>query len=198
MTPLTKAESDFLLDTRIPDRLFELLLCSALIELLQRKQKLSCEIHANEQVCNVVPSRVLLHASLDAGIMTCRALLNFLGIWHGSSGLRSAAPPATDISIEHFSRPLLTVDQATGGSAPIGEALLLVLEAGNKGVGHLTVKPARIILKDLEKVRIACNRTKELIDEYLYDRLPKPSRKPKFIKGGYGHLSVTDRPGEKN
>src|SRR5262249_17506425 len=162
-------ERDSLLDERIPDRMLELHLCTILIGLLKNGQKLVVEIRTNGKLCKLEPSRVLLHSSLDTAIMMCRAVLHFLGIRDDINILKSQARDEdTDISIEHFGRPLMTVAQATGGSAATGKALLLVLKAANKGVGHLTIEPARFLARDLEQVRIACNRITELINEYLY------------------------------
>lgn len=125
----------------------------------------------------------------------CRALLHFLGIKY-DNGLKSEAPPKrTDVSLQQFGLPLLTVQQATNGSDQvITEALELVLKTANKGVGHLTIKPARELMNDLKPLRVACDRTLQLVNKHLYKMLPEPLKtecpSPKFERGGYGWVEV--------
>lgn len=187
---LSTVERGDLLGKRIPDRLFELYLCTHLIDMLEADQDLPIVLRRGADECEISSARVLLQSSLDAAILMCRALLHFLGIKHDGRGLRTEPPTEqTDICIEHLGPSLVTVAQATNnGDVAIRDALLLVLRTANKGVGHLTFKPAREIARDLQAVKLACTRTMELIDQYLYNLVPESA--PGFRNGGYGWVRV--------
>ena len=94
-----------------------------------------------------------LHAftnpAIEAGIMHCRALLEFLGLCDKKGKLenRTSRNP-TDIGIEHFNTPdgtplkVVTPDDAAshypGPSEEVKNALLAVFQVANKELAHIT------------------------------------------------------------
>lgn len=86
--------------------------------------------------------------AIEAGLVHCRALLEFLGLREKNGrllGNRKRKPD--DVGIEHFSNadgPLKTVDPETalsryeGGRQEAEEALVAVFHMTNKGLAHIT------------------------------------------------------------
>lgn len=87
--------------------------------------------------------------AIEAGIMHCRALLEFLGLCdkNGKLDNRAGRRP-TDIGIEHFNTPdgaplkMVTPDDAAdrypGPSDEAKDALLAVFQVANKELAHVT------------------------------------------------------------
>lgn len=88
--------------------------------------------------------------AIEAGIMHCRALLEFLGLCdtNGKLGNITRARRKTDIGIEHFSAPsgaplnMVTPDDAAnrypGPTEEAKNALLAVFQVANKELAHVT------------------------------------------------------------
>lgn len=88
--------------------------------------------------------------AIEAGIMHCRALLEFLGLCsdNGQLGNITRARRRTDIGIEHFNKPdgtplnMVTPDDAAnrypGSSDEAKNALLAVFQVANKELAHVT------------------------------------------------------------
>ena len=88
--------------------------------------------------------------AIEAGIMHCRALLEFLGLCNDNAQLGNitGARRRTDIGIEHFNTPagaplkIVTPDDAANRyPGPIDEAknaLLAVFQVANKELAHVT------------------------------------------------------------
>jgi hypothetical protein len=87
--------------------------------------------------------------AIEAGIMHCRALLEFLGLCERNGKLDNrTGRRSTDIGIEHFSTPagtplkMVTPDDAAdhypGPSYEAKDALLAVFQVANKELAHVT------------------------------------------------------------
>lgn len=126
-----------------------------------------------------------INPAIEAGIMHCRALLEFLGLCNdnGRLGNISRQRRSTDVGIEHFSTsagPLEKVTPANvlrlypGPSDEAENALLAVFHVTNKGLAHVT--------KDLSEnpghgplVEIASRGVPSLMVSYLYTPLGRPA-----------------------
>jgi hypothetical protein len=91
-----------------------------------------------------------INPAIEAGIMHCRALLEFLGLCDtdGKLGNITRGRRKTDVGIEHFSTPagaplkMVTPDDAAdrypGPSDEAKNALLAVFQVANKELAHVT------------------------------------------------------------
>jgi hypothetical protein len=127
--------------------------------------------------------------AIEAGLIHCRALLEFLGLCEkkGVLGNRSSRRD-DDVGIEHFrdpdGQPLKMVDPEAalklyGGERDEAEkALLLVIQKTNKGLAHTTLdlleQPG-----DVDLLEIASRGIPTLVINYVYDPLglPRPNYK---------------------
>jgi hypothetical protein len=128
---------------------------------------------------------------IEAGIIHCRALLEFLGLRVSPSDPRKLASRGAkgrtdDWVIEDFSNaagalPLVTPQQAVsrykGGPAEAETALASVLHTANKGLAHLTagLSPAAT---DITALEIASRGVPALVVSYLYTPLGLPAPTP--------------------
>ncbi len=127
--------------------------------------------------------------AIEAGLVHCRALLEFLGLSANKSGrienIKRRQP--SDVGIEHFSNAaghLPMVDSCDalrrydGGKEEAERALLAVFQITNKGIAHVTEdlidKPEHGRL-----IEIASRGVPSLLISYLYTplRLPPPDYK---------------------
>lgn len=122
--------------------------------------------------------------AIEAGLMHCRALLEFLGLndWKGKLGKRQGRQPG-DVGIERFSNahgPLSMVDpeQALskyGGSRDEAEtALLAIFHITNKGLAHITTD-LRKHPEEGDLIEIASRGVPSLVVSYLYTPLGLPA-----------------------
>jgi hypothetical protein len=190
-TALSAAEKfrQRLLRQRIPDRMFEVHFCKEMIGIMTAAEEAAkkAKSEATEEAVIIVggteysiyPLKMLRFVALDAGIMMCRALMNFLGIYyHGGAGqLRAYAHPqyATDVSIGDFGLNALSVAEACAAlpgrnAAEVEKDLLITLKTADIGVGHLTRTAARDS-GSLTPIANTCDLVITLINEYLYKAL---------------------------
>ncbi|MEE1611595.1 hypothetical protein [Microvirga sp. CF3016] len=122
--------------------------------------------------------------AIEAGLVHCRALLEFLGLNERDGQLRQrGGRQPDDIGIEHFSNdhgPLKKVDPEAalsrydGGQEEAQEALLTIFRLTNKGLAHiteyLTAHPESGRL-----VEIASRGIPVLVINYLYIPLGLPA-----------------------
>lgn len=136
--------------------------------------------------------------AIEAGLVHCRALLEFLGLTVNKSGriVNVSGRRPTDIGIEHFSNasgslPMVTPDAALarydGGKEDAEKALVEVYRITNKGIAHLT--------EDLTDnpdhgrlIEIASSGIPSLVVSYLYTPLGLPA--PDY--------KITHRPRDKD
>ena len=125
-------------------------------------------------------SHAITNPAVEAGIIHCRALLEFLGLGMSKDGaLQNLARPrkSDDFGIEHFlnaiGRPLARVSPAqavshhSGGTAEAERALLSVFRVANKGLAHLT-SSFSMNPEETRLLKIASHVIPILIDNYLY------------------------------
>lgn len=128
---------------------------------------------------------------VEAGLVHCRALLEFLGLRLSRTDPKRLAPrgPKTqpdDWVIEDFANsvgplPLVTPQQAVskyqGDPAEAESALASVLHSVNKGVAHITASflASRI---DIHALEIASRGVPSLVISYLYTPLGLPPPTP--------------------
>jgi hypothetical protein len=182
---LTADQKRRLLRQRIPDRMFEVYFCQQVITIMAAaklpKSKTDPEVVlgiAGHQYM-ISPPKMLSFISLDAGIMMCRALMNFLGVYYGSESgrLYSRSEPRYDTSIHlgDFGFNPLSVAEACvalSGRDPdtVQNELLVTLETADTAVGHLTRTAARDI-GILAKISHTCELVLFLMNKHLYDAL---------------------------
>ena len=130
-----------------------------------------------------------LHAftnpAIEAGLVHCRALLEFLGLCASKNGhiANITRRRSRDIGIEHFSNasgnlPMLDPDAALGrydgGKEEAERALLTVFQITNKGIAHVTED-----LKDNpdhgSPIEIASRGVPSLVISHLYTPLGLPA-----------------------
>jgi hypothetical protein len=180
-TPLSNDEKRRLLRQRIPDRMFEVHFCRTIIEAMERarlnsKSEATLSL-ATRQYAVSAPNLVAFIA-LDAGIMMCRALMNFLGIYFRDrpDRLEPATPSRnSDVYIGDFRPSILSVDAACAAfrgrsEVIVKEELMATLRTANIGIGHLTRTAARDI-GVLHKVSNTCELVLALMNHHLYEPL---------------------------
>ncbi len=183
--PLTDDEKETLLNTRIPDRMFEVHLCRRIIEIFNESTLpippgADVVIHVGPQTYDLYPPEMLLYIAVDSGILMCRALMNFLGIYYHSrtDALISKRMPRydTDVCLGDCGKTSLTIDEAYAGlptrdPGVVGDSLLVTLRTGDIGIGHLTRTAARDI-GELHKIALTCNLVLALMNKHLYPNNP--------------------------
>ena len=108
----------------------------------------SMTIHVNGEQIMEGNLNAFTNPAIEAGLMHCRALLEFLGLCErdGRLSIRRGRQPG-DIGIEHFRNahgPLKMVNPETalnryeGGRDEAEKALLTVFHITNKGLAHIT------------------------------------------------------------
>jgi hypothetical protein len=124
-------------------------------------------------------SNAFTNPAIEAGIIHCRALLEFLGLGMSKDGaLQNLARPrkSDDFGIEHFSNatgplarvlPAQAVSHHPGGTAEAEQALLSVFRIANKGLAHLT-SSFLMSPEETRLLKIASQTIPILIDNYLY------------------------------
>ena len=136
-------------------------------------------------------SNAFTNPVIEAGIIHCRALLEFLGLRVSPSDPRKLASRGAkgrndDWVIEDFSNaagalPLVTPQQAVlrykGDPAEAETALASVLHTANKGLAHLTagLSPAAT---DITALEIASRGVSALVVSHLYTPLGLPAPTP--------------------
>jgi hypothetical protein len=171
-----------LLNESIPDRVAELCGCARIIEACENQDPSSgATIQLSDTVTVKCSSArlFLLFPCLDAAIITCRNLMQLLGIGLSGNGqtlvnYQSRKFP-TDAWMTDFGLQPVPKDKAYKGHDPLTEAqteriLLLVLQAGNKGIAHLTDKSTRDTITRRE-VAEACGIVITLVNHHIYKAL---------------------------
>jgi hypothetical protein len=144
------------------------------------------KIFVNDELTIEGNSNAFINPAIEAGIIHCRALLEFLGLSMSRAGqLQNATGPRRpdDIGIELFANdtgPLARVSPAQaislypGGEAEAEQGFLSVFRLANKGLAHLTFS----FLASPEETRlleIASRGIPALIVSYLYTPLGLPA-----------------------
>ena len=143
------------------------------------------EIHVNGKLQIEGNLHAFTNPAIEAGLVHCRALLEFLGLTANKSGriANIKGRRSSDIGIEHFSNAsghLSMVDPETalsrypGGNEEAEKALLAVFQITNKGIAHVTED-----IKDNPDhgrlIEIASLGVPSLVVSYLYTPLGLPA-----------------------
>jgi hypothetical protein len=130
--------------------------------------------------------------AIEAGLVHCRALLEFLGLCMTSNGRLGSVKKRrrSDIGIEHFStasgplsvvKPDNALGRYPGGRKEAEDALLSVFRIANKGLAHIT----QDLIENSEHARlveIASRGVPSLVITYLYTPLGLPAPKYKLAR----------------
>lgn len=141
-------------------------------------------------------STAFTNAAIEAGIMHCRAILEFLGLLvdstnHAKLMIRQKRKH-DDLLIEDFTGPKgrlskITIDEALspykGDRDEAEKALARVIHVANKALAHQTTGPFED-LEDLKLLEIASRGVPSLVINYFYTRmgLKAPDYKLSFRK----------------
>lgn len=130
-------------------------------------------------------SNGFINPAIEAGLMHCRALLEFLGLCVRNGRLQNIGLPRRqdDIGIESFSNasgalrlvtPEAAIAHYTGPNEEAEKALLAVFHAANKGFAHFTsgFDPS---LVDGDAIEVASRGVPTLIISHLYTPLGLPA-----------------------
>lgn len=117
---------------------------------------------------------------IEAGIIHCRALLEFLGLKEDHKNrlklINRPKKRKDDYGIEDFGFPLVTVEEAVrpykGPSAEAEKALAAIIHCANKGIGHTTLGQL-VVEEDLKLYEIASRGVPALLVNKLYVPLGK-------------------------
>jgi hypothetical protein len=130
-----------------------------------------------------------LHAftnpAIEAGLVHCRALLEFLGLTANKSGriVNISGRRPTDVGIEHFANssgrlamvsPDAALSRYGGGKDEAEKALLSVFQITNKGIAHVT-ENLKGNPNHARLVEIASRGVPSLVVSYLYTPLGLPA-----------------------
>ncbi len=139
------------------------------------------EIFFNKKLCIEGTSSAITNPMIEAGLIHCRALLEFLGLSVKNGSLANVTLPRRkdDIGIEHFSNsagplPLVSPEDAvapySGDRATAEAALIMVLHVSNKGLAHFTSDLERSVA-DVQMLEIASRGIEVLVHNKLYTPL---------------------------
>lgn len=143
------------------------------------------KILINDQLTIEGNSNAFTNAAIEAGVIHCRALLEFLGLTSASGRLQNITRKRQpdDIGIEHFENasgflthvsPAQVLSRYPGSAAEAEQALLSVFRIANKGLAHLTSS----FVASPEETRlleIASRGIPALVVSYLYTPLDRPA-----------------------
>lgn len=131
-------------------------------------------------------SNAFVNPAIEAGLIHCRALLEFLGlcVQHGRlQNVRLPRHQQHDIGIELFSNssgplglvtPAVATAHYSGPSADAERALLAVFHAANKSLAHLT-NGFNASLVDSDAMEVASRGVPSLVISHLYTPLGLPA-----------------------
>lgn len=142
----------------------------------------------NDELCIEGNSNAFTNPAIEAGVIHCRSLLEFLGLASTAGRLqnRTRRRQPDDIGIEHFANangalayvsPIQALSRYPGEATEAEQALLSVFRIANKGLAHLTSS----FLASPEETRlleIASRGVPALIVSYLYTPLGLPAPMP--------------------
>ena len=151
------------------------------------------EIYFDGKVSIEGNSNAFINPAIEAGLIHCRALLEFLGLCVQGGHLQNVKLPRRrqdDVGIESFSNssgplglvtPTVAISHYSGPASQAERALLAVFHAANKGFAHFTDGfDASLVGGDA--MEVASRGVPSLVISHLYTPLGLPS--PDFeIKG---------------
>lgn len=153
------------------------------------------KIYFSEQLQITGSSNAFINPVVEAGIIHCRALLDFLGLCVSRDDARKLAnrgpkSKPDDWVIEDFANsagplPLVTPQQAIaryqGNPGDAEAALASVLHTANKGLAHIT-SGLVVDATDASGLEIASRGVEALVISHLYTPLGLPPPKPSISR----------------
>jgi hypothetical protein len=132
-------------------------------------------------------SNAFANPVIEAGLLHCRALLEFVGLGVSPNDPSKIAQRASkrrhdDWGIEHFSNshgplslvtPTQAISKYKGNSVEAESALAAVLHVANKALAHITSTPGGAI--DIRLLEIASRGVPAIVTSYLYTPLGLPA-----------------------
>jgi len=175
---------DDVLNVVLPHRLDAIATLNLLTRLRMKwKAPKAMEVRFDGQIEITGNSNAFANPVVEAGLIHCRALLEFVGL--GVSGndptklaQRKVTRRSDDWGIEHFSNaagplPMVTPAQAVskyrGDPAEAESALAAVLHVANKALAHITAAPGGSI--DIHLLEIASRGVPAIMTSYFYTPL---------------------------
>jgi hypothetical protein len=123
------------------------------------------------------------NAVVEHGVMSCRAMLECLGIGlnntlDGIADYRKQGPHT--VTLQHFDRELITAAQVTDylkRDRVLMDGLVKTLREAHRGGAHLTMGGVELAPKPL---KAGCSATRTLVDHFLYRALGRPAPKARI------------------
>src|SRR6267142_1055564 len=186
MSQLTIVEQHAFLGMHIPYKLGAIDLCHEIVELLRTRgdQHVTTVTFGNVKTLEFKNARGVTNALAEHGFMSCRVMLEFLGIGldQKQTGLSEYRKHRGDtVTLQDFGRPLLTVadvERQLANDSLLLDGLVQTIRAGHKGGAHLTRGGDSL---PLERLAAGCRATRTLVDHFLYgalNRVAPPSIGP--------------------
>ena len=131
-------------------------------------------------------SNAFVNPAFEAGLVHCRALLEFLGLCVQNGNLKNIRLPRgrrDDIGIESFSNssgplglvtPAVAISHYSGPASEAERALLAVFHAANKGFAHFTSGFDASLVGD-DALEVASRGVPSLVISHLYTPLGLPA-----------------------
>lgn len=176
MRPMTQAKQQEFLGMHIPYRLSAIDLCAEVVDLIRT----SGPLHPTTVMFGTVKTvrfknvRPVTNAFVEHGFMSCRVMLEFLGVGldPNQTSLAEYRKHRRDsVTLEDFGRPLLTVtdvESQLANDRVLLEGIVRTIRAGHKGGAHLTRGGDSL---PLEMLAAGCRGTRILVDHFLYRAL---------------------------
>lgn len=183
---MSSEEQEAFLTDHIPYRLGAIDLCEAVAILIRHglpRQPTTIYLGEVATIRFPAPS-IFTNAAVEHGFMSCRAMLECLGIGldHGQTALAQKRPKRDDtVTLCDFGLELLTVTQlnnALRNDGELLEGLVRTIQAAHKGGAHLTKGGERLGAGPLSA---GCRATRALVDRFLYGALNRAAP-PKLIQ----------------
>jgi hypothetical protein len=183
VTPLSAERRETFLGEHIPYRLHAIDLCAEVATLMGRVgADPPMTIRVGELVTiDARQARAFTSAVLEHGFMSCRAMLECLGIGLRDGGLADRKAQHDDtLTLRHFGLPLVTADEAIAhlDHDPVRiDGLVRTIHAAHHGGAHLTTREERL---EAGPLVAGCRATRALVDRFLYGALGRPAPAPLF------------------
>lgn len=179
-------QQEAFLTDHIPYRLAAIDLCELVADLLMRGlPPQPSTIHLGDVATIRSPTPdIFTNAAVEHGFMSCRAMLECLGIGldKGQTGLAEKRPTHDDtVTLRSFGLDLLTVEQTTSAlrnDSELLDGLVRTIRAAHKGGAHLTGGGERL---GAVALGAGCRAARALVDRFLYAAL-KRSSPPKLVR----------------
>jgi hypothetical protein len=141
------------------------------------------EIHVNGKLHIEGNPHAFTNPAIEAGLLHCRALLEFLGLTEKDDRIVNRKRRRDDVGIEHFSNafgplPMVSRDTALshyeGDKKEAEKALATVFQTANKGIAHFT-RDYVFEPKHANLIEIASRGVPSLVVNHLYTPLGVPA-----------------------